>query len=136
MKKEEKVEAEEVLCRLFKGGKIKHVGDGIRSDYFRLKIQAADGQPLVITAENKWTVSPVRSFFSLIAKQEEITDIFLGEQEPHLTLQFTSGVLLTIFGVDNLYESWQAGTESQDWLVVACPSGDVAVWSPENEENV
>ena len=74
--------------------------------------------------------------FSLIAKQEEITDIFLGEQEPHLTLQFTSGVLLTIFGVDNLYESWQAGTDSQDWLVVACPGGDVAVWSPENEENI
>ena len=134
MKREEKQEAEEVLTRLFSGATLTDVGDDFTSTYIRLTFKGKDGTPLVITVENEWELTPPRSFFTLMANHEVVTDISLGEEHPHLLVCFSGGETLMVNGEDALYESWQAGTESQDYLVVACPGGDLAVWNPENDQ--
>ena len=65
---------------------------------------------------------------------------------PHLVIHFKSGRVLYIHGKDEQFEPWTAGLSnhgknSDNWLVVACPGGGLAVWAPEdwrkgNEENV
>jgi len=136
VKREEKQEAEEVLTRLFSGATLTDVGDDFTSTYIRLKFKGKGGEPLVITVENEWELTPPRSFFTLMANHEVVTSISLGENYPHLIVCFSGGETLRANGIDSLYESWQAGTKTQDYLVVACPGGTLAIWVPENEQSL
>ena len=56
------------------------------------------------------------------------------EPLPHLIITFADSRLLFLWGGNNQYESWQAGqsfTDNENWLVVACPGGDLVAWAPE-----
>jgi hypothetical protein len=66
-----------------------------------------------------------------------ITDIFLGDEQPHLIMQLADGRFFFLNGHNDTYESWQLGVATYSdpgemWMVVACPAGGVAVWAPEN----
>lgn len=65
-----------------------------------------------------------------------ITDIQLGETYPHLLLGLEDGRILFVNGRHEMYECWQLGVAmgnpQESWLVVATPSGGVAVWAPDS----
>lgn len=67
---------------------------------------------------------------------EEIAEIKILSPWRHLVIHFKSGKVLFMHGKNEQYEPWTAGLtsfgkDSDEWLVVACPGGDLAVWAPE-----
>ncbi len=87
------------------------------------------------------------SFEQLTQEQEELKIHKLREDVverieilspwPHLVIYFESGRVLYMNGEDDVYEPWTAGltrfgSDCDEWLVVACPGGDLAVWVPKN----
>ena len=72
-----------------------------------------------------------------------ITKIELGETEPHLILTLDDGSILFINGKHNKGECWEvrAGSFSEEphkeesWLVIAIPSGNLAIWVPRKKLN-
>jgi len=130
---EDKKEAERVLTNLFNGATLTYVGDDLTSEYMRLQFKGKQGLPLYITIDNKWLLTKKHSLFSLVASKAKIKDIYLAEMEPRLTICFMDGTNLIVEGYHERYESWQAGTVGEEWLVVACPGREVAVWLPEEK---
>lgn len=65
-----------------------------------------------------------------------ITDIQLGETQPHLLLRLEDGRTLLVNGRHDMYECWQLGVAmgnpQERWMVVATPGGGVAVWAPDS----
>lgn len=67
---------------------------------------------------------------------EEVESIEILSPWPHLVMSFKSGKVLVLNGQDEQYEPWTAGltnygSDSEQWLVVACPGGGLAVWAPD-----
>lgn len=71
-------------------------------------------------------------------KRQKVVNVQLGHRSPHLIISFESGSILFVNGHDPNYECWQLGDHfsggSCDWLLVATPGDDIAVWSPESFE--
>ena len=69
-------------------------------------------------------------------REVQIVKVELGESQPHLIITQEDGRIIFINGRHEMYECWQAGVSCGDpnemWMVVACPSGGVAVWAPES----
>lgn len=67
-------------------------------------------------------------------RREKIKDIWLGSISPHLNIMFECGKVLYVHGEDADFESWQIGDGygygHDQWLVVAVPGNEIAVWSP------
>jgi len=68
---------------------------------------------------------------------EEVKKIEILSPWPHLVTYFESGKVLYLNGKDDQYEPWTAGLsnfgiDSDNWLVVACPGGGIAVWAPDD----
>lgn len=80
------------------------------------------------------------NLFQLLLKnrREKVKDVWLGDESPHLYITFDSGKVLYVNGHDDNFECWQIGDQSGesgwDWLIVAVPGNDIAVWSPEEFE--
>lgn len=68
-------------------------------------------------------------------RREEVTDVKLGDESPHLFIVFKSQKVLFINGYDEQYECWQAGDgegyTGDEWLVVAVPGNGIATWAPD-----
>lgn len=66
-------------------------------------------------------------------RREIVANIQLGRDSPHLFIEFESGKTLSINGDDFNYECWQAGDgygyTGENWLVVAVPGNDLAIWN-------
>jgi len=64
-----------------------------------------------------------------------VKDVWLETGSPNLCMLFESGKVLYVNGEDDNYECWQIGDGygyvEEDWLVVAVPGNEIAVWSPE-----
>jgi hypothetical protein len=69
-------------------------------------------------------------------RREEIVDIALGDKSPHLLITFKSGKVLFVNGFDRNFECWQAGDGDgyggDEWLIVAVPGNEIAVWAPKD----
>lgn len=69
-------------------------------------------------------------------RREEIADIALGEESPHLFITFKSGKVLIVNGYDKNFECWQAGDgagySGDQWLIAAVPGNGVAGWAPDD----
>ena len=70
-------------------------------------------------------------------REEEVERIEILSPWPHLVVYFKSGRVLYMNGKDEAYEPWTAGltsfgNDADEWLVVACPGGGLAIWAPEN----
>jgi hypothetical protein len=67
-------------------------------------------------------------------RREEIVEIALGNKFPHLFITFKSGKVLFVNGYDKNFECWQAGDGEgyggHEWLIVAVPGNEIAVWAP------
>ena len=68
-------------------------------------------------------------------RERVINKVELGETEPHLILTLDDGKVVFVNGKHDQYECWQIGVAfsgaEESWLVVACPGGGIAVWTPE-----
>lgn len=69
-------------------------------------------------------------------REHQVTKIELGESQPHLILTFIDGSVFFLNGRHEMYECWVAGvscgTPNELWMIVACPGGDVAIWTPDS----
>ena len=68
---------------------------------------------------------------------EEVEKVEIATPWPHLVVTFKSGKIPYLNGHAENFEPWTAGMTKfgnggDDWLVVACPGGALAVWAPEN----
>jgi hypothetical protein len=67
-------------------------------------------------------------------RERVITKIELGEIEPHLILTLDDDSVVFVNGKHDQYECWNVGVAfsgtEEIWLIVACPDGNVAVWTP------
>jgi methionyl-tRNA formyltransferase len=150
--------AELVLNRLFKDSSV----NGLRFFTPQLLLDGPKDirQDGYINLTSEWEVFesvPAKypeSFKEISQEQEELEIHKLRGEEvekvevlspwPHLVVHFKSGKVLYLNGKDEQYEPWTAGltnfgNDSDQWLVVACPGGGLAVWAPEgwnNNENV
>jgi len=141
--------AEAVLNRLFCGSTV----TGLR--FFTPQI-LLDGpkdipQEGIINLTSEWGIfnSPLdefpESFEQLTQEEEEIKIHNLRGEEvqkveiaspwPHLMIFFKSGKVLYLNGHEEVYEPWTAGLTNfgntkDEWQVVACPGGGLAVWAP------
>lgn len=66
----------------------------------------------------------------------QINDVSLGEDVPHLFIKFESGEVLFVFGHHDRYECWQVGVwnnsnKEEHWNVIAVPGDGIAIWEPE-----
>jgi hypothetical protein len=67
-------------------------------------------------------------------RRKTVVDVQVCHPIPHLLITFDDGSVLYVNGHNEQYEPWQAGqsfSESETWLVVACPGDSVAIWAPE-----
>lgn len=93
-------------------------------------------QALPDNEEDYPTQSLVEDVSALARLQgQQIIDVSLGNQRPHLILTFDSKSVLYINGYHEQYETWQLGVRSNDnpqlYLFVARPGGaDIAIWTP------
>jgi hypothetical protein len=72
---------------------------------------------------------------------EEVEKVRILYPWPYLLIHFKSGKVLYLIGKDEQYEAWTAGLTnfgktSDNCLVIACPGGELTVWTPENNEQV
>lgn len=63
--------------------------------------------------------------------QKSIIDIVLSPHN-HLIVHFETADILIVCGYSEVYECWQVGSSNGDWLVVACPGTNFAIWAPDN----
>ncbi len=116
-------------------------------------------QEVDLVVESRWTVFPARpehfpkreeelpdlaleervSTLARLAGQD-IVDVALGEQEPHLILTFASGSVLFLNGRHDKFECWNLGTigaaAGSEWLIVTVPGGDLAIFAPQTISSV
>lgn len=69
-------------------------------------------------------------------RERVIRKVELGETEPHLILTLDDERVIFVNGKHDQYECWDMGVafdgNEEMWLVVACPSGGIAVWTPKD----
>ncbi len=73
----------------------------------------------------------------LTLRLKTITDVCLGEDVPHLIITLDNGQIIFVHGYHKKFESWQVeilgnNDYKEDWRVVACPGGDIEVWTPKD----
>lgn len=99
-----------------------------------------------ISIEGPWHVHATQSTFDegeqleqlMRLRRERIHHIRLGDEHPHLELEFESGSLLFINGFQEQFECWQAGDArplgGDAYLLVAMPQGELAVFADGDDE--
>jgi hypothetical protein len=67
-------------------------------------------------------------------RERTVEKVELGEDSPHLILTLDDKKVFFINGKDENYESWDVGVAfgdiEQSWQVIACPNGELAIWTP------
>ncbi len=158
MKKEDKIHAEKVLKHLFIGAQVDGLQFGISSRLTKIHFTNFEdlvdfGGLLYLNIESKWHLyhSPPEKYplneeemeayseeeeFSWIyqIRRQKVMEIKLDVSIPHLIITLENGCILFVNGSHNQFECWQAGVEFDDgdWLVVAVPGNEIAVWNPDN----
>ncbi len=74
---------------------------------------------------------------TIISMREKIIKkVELGKDSPHLILTLDDERIIFVNGKDEMYESWEIGIAfghlEQLWQVIACPNGELAIWTPPN----
>ena len=99
-----------------------------------------------ISIEGPWHVHATQSTFNegeqleqlLRLRRERIHHVRLGDEHPHLELEFESGSLLFINGYQEHFECWQAGDArplgGDAYLLVAMPQGELAIFADGDDE--
>lgn len=157
MKNEDKIFAERALKRLLIGSQLDGVrfgsGPGMVYVYFahyseqdpdilwlhidirKIAVFATLEQLRMFPPKNLKELDDQESFqLFLDNRREKVKDIWLGSTSPHLYMMFESGKILYVNGENQNYESWQIGDGygygEDEWLIVAVPGNEIAVWSP------
>jgi hypothetical protein len=69
-------------------------------------------------------------------RERVIRKVELGENEQHLILTLDDEQVIFVNGKHDRYECWDMGVafdgNEETWLVVACPGGGIAIWTPKN----
>ncbi|MBU8753791.1 hypothetical protein [Priestia megaterium] len=158
MKIEDQKFAERVLKHLLIGSQIDGLKFGINSSttllYFTNYNRKDDGD-FVLNIETNWTVYPEacdtypssegevpfnieEQHFKHIwdIRRQKVVNVQLDTVSPHLIISLESGRVLFVNGYDPTYECWQLGDPfgGVDWLLVATPGGDIAIWCPSEFE--
>lgn len=67
-------------------------------------------------------------------REQTVKKVELGIDSPHLILTLEDKKVFFINGKDVNYESWDVGVAfgdiEQSWQVIACPNGELAIWTP------
>jgi hypothetical protein len=151
-KEQDRVLAESVLKRLMVGSYI----NGMRFFTPQILMEGPSdiGGESFINLTSDWAVFEKRpddlpNSVSEISDEDQLSEIIKIRGEkiigveilkpwPHLVISFKSGKILFLNGKDHQYEPWTAGLNhlgiEDQWLVVACPGGGLAVWAPKNFE--
>ncbi|WDH76056.1 hypothetical protein PTI97_00545 [Exiguobacterium marinum] len=99
-----------------------------------------------ISIEGPWHVHATQNTFDegeqleqlMRLRRERIHHVRLGDEHPHLEIQFESGSLLFINGYQEQFECWQAGDArplgGDSYLLVAMPQGELAVFAEGDDE--
>lgn len=68
--------------------------------------------------------------------EQMITSVELGDEIPHLILSLSDGRVLFVNGNHAMYESWGLGVafSAENWIVIACPGGGLAIGTPTSFE--
>lgn len=157
---EDKRQAESILHDLCLGKQV--VGARWYASNFFIEIETVSLNPrqalnddLLLTVESRWTVFPTRpdhfpereeELPNLSLEQrvvalarlagQEIVSVAMGDDHPHLILTFDSGSIFFLNGRHDSYECWNLSTvaapDSHDWLIVAAPGSEVAVFAPKS----
>lgn len=151
MKTEEQFSAEKVLKYLLIGTQVDGVKFGLDSGTTILNFSnysRKEESDFVLSIETAWTLYPKPTDYpsceaeipNLTEKEqfqhiwsmrrEKGVNVELGSLSPHLIIHLDSNKVLFVNGRDPNYECWQLEEEwmSGDWLVVAAPGDEVAVW--------
>jgi len=99
-----------------------------------------------ISIEGPWHVHATQNTFDegeqleqlMRLRRERIHQVRLGDEHPHLELEFESGSLLFINGYQEHFECWQAGDArplgGDAYLLVAMPQGELAIFADGDDE--
>lgn len=99
-----------------------------------------------ISIEGPWHVHATQNTFDegeqleqlMRLRRERIHHVRLGDEHPHLELEFESGSLLFINGFQEQFECWQAGDArplgGDAYLLVAMPQGELAIFADGDDE--
>ena len=99
-----------------------------------------------ISIEGPWHVHATQNTFDegeqleqlMRLRRERIHQVRLGDEHPHLELEFESGSLLFINGYQEHFECWQAGAArplgGDAYLLVAMPQGELAIFADGDDE--
>jgi hypothetical protein len=88
--------------------------------------------------ENDFTHTTVEKDLQTLCdiREVQISKIEMGSNSPHLIIHLANERVLFVNGHHEMYECWQLGVCLGDpkevWMVVACPSDGIAIWSPEH----
>jgi len=67
-------------------------------------------------------------------RERNIVDVELGKDYPHLIFTLDDKKIVFVNGKNEKYESWDIGVAfgglEQSWQVIACPNGELAIWTP------
>lgn len=100
----------------------------------------------LISIEGPWHVHATQNTFDegeqleqlMRLRRERIHQVRLGDEHPHLELEFESGSLLFINGYQEHFECWQAGDArplgGDAYLLVAMPQGELAIFADGDDE--
>ncbi|UNL87452.1 hypothetical protein [Priestia koreensis] len=155
MNSDDKFFAEKTLKHLFLGSQVDGMQFGISPAVTKIyftNFEGSDdfGGQLYLNIESKWCLfdKPPEKYpsnedeiedysedeeYSMIYKirRQKVINIQLGETTPHLFIILENGCTLFVNGFHDKYESWQAGVQFDDWLVVSVPGDEIATWAPE-----
>ena len=99
-----------------------------------------------ISIQGPWHVHATQNTFDegeqleqlMRLRRERIHQVRLGDEHPHLELEFESGSLLFINGYQEHFECWQAGDArplgGDAYLLVAMPQGELAIFADGDDE--
>lgn len=99
-----------------------------------------------ISIEGPWHVHATQNTFDegeqleqlMRLRRERIHHVRLGDEHPHLELEFESGSLLFINGFQEQFECWQASDArplgGDAYLLVAMPQGELAIFADGDDE--
>ncbi|MCU5462679.1 MULTISPECIES: hypothetical protein [Bacillus cereus group] len=152
---ENKTYAENVLKNLFIGAQVDGLRFGISPTDTKIHFTNFhdpvhyDGQ-LFINIETKWCLfnNPQKKYPSnedefddyteneeykkiFEMRKQKVTNIQLGIENPHLIITLENGQIIYVNGFHEDYECWQAGVQSEQWLVVAAPGNEISTWTPD-----
>ncbi len=65
-------------------------------------------------------------------RRQKLIDLKLDKKTPYLFITLENGYTIFVNGFHDFYECWQAGVQfdEEDWLVVAAPGDQIAIWAP------